>query len=229
MPIVDGLTSTKMIRSFEKTHSSHTLSPRAALNHRIPIIAVSASLVERERQTYIDAGFDAWILKPVSFDRLQTLLSGIVDPSTREECLYRSGKWENGGWFAMAQQTSKFEAETKPDTSKESSSLATTAAEGKGKGRDTKQEVAEEPFKTDGANDDMAPASEQAEDKTRQAPSEEGVEANDMAKVKSNSAPARMGEDAGSLESTPRAHPAMVTDEPAISEEPGSITSPPAT
>ena len=106
MPIVDGLTSTKMIRSFEKTHSSSSLSERAALNGRIPIIAVSASLVERERQTYMDAGFDAWILKPISFDRLQVLLTGIVDPKTREECLYKQGKWESGGWFDMARTES---------------------------------------------------------------------------------------------------------------------------
>jgi CheY-like chemotaxis protein len=69
MPIVDGLTSTKMIRSFEKSHPSHLLSKRAARNGRVPIIAVSASLLEKERQTYIDAGFDGWILKPISFDR----------------------------------------------------------------------------------------------------------------------------------------------------------------
>ncbi|KIW04419.1 hypothetical protein, variant [Verruconis gallopava] len=102
MPIVDGLTSTKMIRSYEKTTASHKLSPRAALNGRIPIIAVSASLEERERDTYVSAGFDAWILKPISFDRLQTLLECIVDAKTREECLYKPGHWEQGGWFENA-------------------------------------------------------------------------------------------------------------------------------
>ncbi|QDS71907.1 hypothetical protein FKW77_000358 [Venturia effusa] len=102
MPIVDGLTSTKMIRSYEKTHSSHKLSQRAAVNGRVPVIAVSASLVERERQTYIDAGFDAWILKPISFIRLETLLEGIVNHQVREDCLYTPGKWEAGGWFNKA-------------------------------------------------------------------------------------------------------------------------------
>jgi DNA-binding response OmpR family regulator len=99
MPIVDGLTSTKMIRSYEKTHSPSILSPRAALNGRVPIIAVSASLIEKERQIYIDAGFDAWILKPISFDRLSQLLTAIVDPQVRHECLYEPGEWERGGWF----------------------------------------------------------------------------------------------------------------------------------
>lgn len=98
MPIVDGLNSTKMIRSYEKTHSN-IYSPRAALCGRIPIIAVSASLLERDRQQYIDAGFDAWILKPISFNRLNQLMSAVVDTKIRVECLYQPGAWENGGWF----------------------------------------------------------------------------------------------------------------------------------
>lgn len=113
MPIVDGLTSTKMIRSFEKTHMGHSLSRRARLNGRIPIIAVSASLEESKRQTYIDAGFDAWILKPITFSRLQELMTGIVEPQVREEALYKPGDWERGGWFEPA-KPDLFQAETEP-------------------------------------------------------------------------------------------------------------------
>jgi len=79
MPIVDGLTSTKMIRDIESQKPPSCLSPRARFNGRVPIIAVSASLIERERQTYIGAGFDAWILKPISFERLNELMTGIVE------------------------------------------------------------------------------------------------------------------------------------------------------
>ncbi|KAM3079473.1 hypothetical protein ACMFMG_005898 [Clarireedia jacksonii] len=111
MPIVDGLSATKMIRSFEKTHLD--LSPRASLNGRIPIFAVSASLVEREKQTYIDAGFDGWILKPIDFKRLNTLLEGIVDEKVRKSCLYQSGHWERGGWFTEM-QTSALQSSTAP-------------------------------------------------------------------------------------------------------------------
>ncbi|KAH8684598.1 putative cyanobacterial phytochrome B [Tricladium varicosporioides] len=103
MPIVDGLTSAKMIRSFEKSHPG-ILSLRAAVNGRVPIFAVSASLVERERQTYIDAGFDGWILKPIDFKRLNVLLLGIVEDDTRDACLYKPGEWEQGGWFHSRQQ-----------------------------------------------------------------------------------------------------------------------------
>lgn len=113
MPIVDGLTSTKMIRSFEKSHPTQLLSTRAGLNGRVPIIAVSASLIEKERQNYIDAGFDGWILKPISFDRLTVIMKGIVDKDTRKENLYRPGNWEVGGWFEEAQKD-VYAAETKP-------------------------------------------------------------------------------------------------------------------
>lgn len=99
MPIVDGLTSTQRIRAFEKTpdHSAH--SKLAQSNGRIPIFAVSASLVEEEKQKYINAGFDGWILKPIDFKRLNTLLTGIYDEETRRSCLYAPGGWERGGWF----------------------------------------------------------------------------------------------------------------------------------
>lgn len=113
MPIVDGLTSTKMIRSFEKSHPTHLLSKRAARNGRIPIIAVSASLLEKERQIYIDAGFDGWILKPISFDRLKSIMLGIVDAGARKDNLYKSGGWERGGWFQQAQKDI-FAADTSP-------------------------------------------------------------------------------------------------------------------
>ncbi|KAK5133864.1 hypothetical protein LTR08_007195 [Meristemomyces frigidus] len=113
MPIVDGLTSAKMIRSFEKTHPTHLLSSRASLNRRVPIIAVSASLIEKERPIYMSTGFDGWILKPVPFNRLSVIMNGIVDPKVRKENLYKPGRWESGGWFTEAQK-SVFAADTTP-------------------------------------------------------------------------------------------------------------------
>lgn len=114
MPIVDGLTSTKLIRSHEKTNPQHSLSARAGMNGRVPVIAVSASLEESKRQTYIDAGFDGWILKPISFSRLSELMTGIVDEQMRADLLYQSGMWEKGGWFATANSEAVPEADTKP-------------------------------------------------------------------------------------------------------------------
>ncbi|KAK4162864.1 hypothetical protein QBC43DRAFT_70995 [Cladorrhinum sp. PSN259] len=100
MPIVDGLSSTKMIRAFERKYSSPPPPGSSAPSlARIPIIAVSASLVEGKKETYVDAGFDGWILKPIDFKRLEKLLLGIVDEGVREELLYVPGFWERGGWF----------------------------------------------------------------------------------------------------------------------------------
>lgn len=113
MPIVDGLTSTKMIRSFEKSCDTKSLSKRAELNGRVPIFAVSASLIEKNREEYISAGFDGWILKPIDFKRLGVLLSGIVEEQTRESCLYEPGEWERGGWFCM-RQPDVFSSSTAP-------------------------------------------------------------------------------------------------------------------
>lgn len=79
----------------------------------MPVIAVSASLIERDRQQYIDTGFDAWILKPIPFDRLNKLMTAIVDKNIRKECLYQPGQWERGGWFHLGQKSSE-EASTKP-------------------------------------------------------------------------------------------------------------------
>lgn len=114
MPIVDGLTSTKMIRSFEKSHPKELLSSRAALNGRVPIIAVSASLLERERSKYVDAGFDGWILKPIAFNRLSEIMEGLVDQQVRKENLYHPGSWERGGWFGEGQKDI-WAANTKPN------------------------------------------------------------------------------------------------------------------
>lgn len=99
MPIVDGLTSTKMIRAFEKSEKCQALSSLASHLGRIPIFAVSASLVEKEGPTYVNAGFDGWILKPIDIKRLHTLLDGISDDEIRKSCLYVPGEWERGGWF----------------------------------------------------------------------------------------------------------------------------------
>lgn len=99
MPIVDGYSSTKMIRSYEKIHPGASHSRRAKINGRIPIFAVSASLVERELERYKEIGFDGWFLKPIDFSRVNELLKGLVDDGARDSSLHEHGHWERGGWF----------------------------------------------------------------------------------------------------------------------------------
>ncbi|KAJ5380584.1 uncharacterized protein N7496_003012 [Penicillium cataractarum] len=92
MPIVDGLSATKMIREYEV---------QADLRHDyVPIFAVSASLLEKDRHTYINSGFDGWIMKPIDFQRIHELLKGVKSTEKRSTCFYRSGMLEQGGWFA---------------------------------------------------------------------------------------------------------------------------------
>jgi DNA-binding response OmpR family regulator len=128
MPIVDGLTSTKMIRGIEDAGPApHALSYIAKLNGRVPVIAVSASLVESKRRTYINAGFDGWILKPISFERVNELMHGIVHAETRKAALYKPGAWEKGGWFDIARPKDQ-SAETEHSVSADAGDDAPFAA-----------------------------------------------------------------------------------------------------
>lgn len=106
MPIMDGYASTKTIRSFEKSYAADISSRKSSLSSKshVPVIAVSASLVEREREFYIDVGFDGWILKPIAFDRLRQIMAGVADPVARKGDLYRPNSWERGGWFKEASE-----------------------------------------------------------------------------------------------------------------------------
>ncbi|KAJ5823815.1 CheY-like superfamily [Penicillium robsamsonii] len=100
MPILDGMAATRAIREFESKTPKEALSDKAIRNDRVPIFAVSASLVKKDLETYIDTGFDGWVMKPINFARLNVILSGICDPSARQAATYTpEGEWENGGWF----------------------------------------------------------------------------------------------------------------------------------
>ncbi|GFF27453.1 cyanobacterial phytochrome B [Aspergillus udagawae] len=98
MPIVDGIESTRMIRQFER-ESEAPLSDKANKNGRVPVFAVSASLLEKDAQLYIEAGFDGWIMKPINFNRLGVLFDGLQNHDIRKAATYQPGHWELGGWF----------------------------------------------------------------------------------------------------------------------------------
>ena len=101
MPILNGLEATRQIRHLEATKLVKTDRLAHLLNGgRIPIFAVSASLVERQREELEQIGIDGWILKPIDFERLYTILRGVTDPVQRERDEYRvGGSWEIGGWL----------------------------------------------------------------------------------------------------------------------------------
>ena len=100
MPLVDGVASARLIRSFEKENSP-PCTEKAQSYGRTPIIAVSASLSEQARSDYIECGFDGWILKPIDFTRLEAILAAIENEHTRRELLYENSSWDMGGWFKL--------------------------------------------------------------------------------------------------------------------------------
>lgn len=112
MPILDGYECTAAIRALEASETVEV--PRShRLNGRIPIFAVSASLVESRREEMINLGLDGWILKPIDFKRLQVILNGVMDPAQRKLDIYRPDRsWEYGGWLRRPQPTPPLEKQS---------------------------------------------------------------------------------------------------------------------
>ncbi|PLW10463.1 hypothetical protein PCANC_23159 [Puccinia coronata f. sp. avenae] len=125
MPICDGIEATKKIREFERTslnpsettdkasertqdsHSAALLPKSHQVNFGVPIIAVSASLHERQREDIFKAGMDGWILKPVDFNRLATLMIASIDVSIRAGLVYKPGTWDQGGWLCLPKKSAR--------------------------------------------------------------------------------------------------------------------------
>lgn len=64
MPGMDGLETTKAIRSHEKIH--------------VPIIALTANAMPEDRQRCLDAGMDDYLAKPLKVDRLLEILGRLL-------------------------------------------------------------------------------------------------------------------------------------------------------
>jgi CheY-like chemotaxis protein len=100
MPIVDGMLATRMIRDLESKTPKSALPDKVAQNGRVPIFAVSASLLEENRDLYIETGFDGYVMKPIPFARLNFFFKGLTDPVARAEATHTPEReWEHGGWF----------------------------------------------------------------------------------------------------------------------------------
>jgi CheY-like chemotaxis protein len=97
MPVMDGRKSAETIRQYEGTLGPQDVRGKT-ISGRIPILAVSATLLESER-TQMATYFDGWVLKPIDFKRMLRLLSGITKPELRKEDAYVRGEWERGGWL----------------------------------------------------------------------------------------------------------------------------------
>ncbi|KAL5524537.1 hypothetical protein ACEPAF_9677 [Sanghuangporus sanghuang] len=114
MPILNGFDAAKAIRELDSESPSgpnQERESRKSNGGRIPIFAVSASLMERQREEMRSYGMDGWILKPIEFKRLRQILAGIHDPEERNSAVYRPGcNWEDGGWFEEAKANNELKA-----------------------------------------------------------------------------------------------------------------------
>ena len=67
MPVMDGLTATKTIRSLKHPDAE-----------TIPIIAMTANAFAEDRKQAFDAGMNGHIAKPINAEDLKTTLAGIL-------------------------------------------------------------------------------------------------------------------------------------------------------
>lgn len=65
MPVMDGLTATRLIREYEA----------ATASRRHPVIALTAGAFEEDSQRCKEAGMDDFLTKPVSISLLQASLA----------------------------------------------------------------------------------------------------------------------------------------------------------
>lgn len=68
MPVMDGYTATRKIRSLENKAIA-----------KIPIITVSANAFDEDRQTSLEAGMNGHLAKPIVVDELLEVLGGILE------------------------------------------------------------------------------------------------------------------------------------------------------
>jgi signal transduction histidine kinase/CheY-like chemotaxis protein len=71
MPVMDGLTAARRIREIEKQEGK---------GKSVPIIALTAHVLEEERNSAIDAGMDGWVSKPVKPAVLYAEIARVLPP-----------------------------------------------------------------------------------------------------------------------------------------------------
>jgi CheY-like chemotaxis protein len=74
MPEVDGFEATKQIREWEQTTGKH-----------VPIIAMTASALSSDRENCLAVGMDDYLSKPVTYDKLNSVLSKWVESDITQE------------------------------------------------------------------------------------------------------------------------------------------------
>jgi PAS domain S-box-containing protein len=68
MPVMDGVEATRAIRG----------STSGNFDPEIPVIAVTAHAMKNDRETFLEAGMNDYVAKPVSMDKLARVLAGVM-------------------------------------------------------------------------------------------------------------------------------------------------------
>jgi CheY-like chemotaxis protein len=91
MPIMDGVTATKKIRENEQ-----------GKQFRIPIIAVTACVMDEDRQRCLVAGMDGYVTKPIDYkvlsETLEKVLTALEAQSSRETKSAERPQEKDSGW-----------------------------------------------------------------------------------------------------------------------------------
>ena len=75
MPIMDGFEATRQIRRFEHEQQ----------HPPVPIVALTAHILDEHRKSGEAAGMDAYLAKPVNFTQLEETLASFIHPATSAE------------------------------------------------------------------------------------------------------------------------------------------------
>ena len=78
MPIMDGITATKLIKDLEKD------------NYKIPIIALTANSIAGDEEKYLAQGMNNYLSKPINADNLYEILLKWTKPIKKETNKFNS-------------------------------------------------------------------------------------------------------------------------------------------
>jgi CheY-like chemotaxis protein len=73
MPFVDGFKATRLIREQEKEKGGH-----------VPIVALTAHAYQADQQKCLDAGMDAYVAKPIDFQKLFAVIKDLLGNNVKE-------------------------------------------------------------------------------------------------------------------------------------------------
>jgi CheY-like chemotaxis protein len=82
MPIMDGVTATKIIKELEKDY------------YKISIVALTANSIAGDKEKYLSQGMDDYLSKPIEFDKLVSILEKYLSYSANELELKKFNKNE---------------------------------------------------------------------------------------------------------------------------------------